>query len=303
MKIVVTGATSFIGSSVVRELATDRKNMIYAVIRPGSVNRKKIPNVDNVKVIELDMLRLDELHNCIEEQIDVVYHFAWEGVRMPQRDDSMIQEQNFVAAQKIVAECRLLGCKRFIGIGSQAEYGQMSGIITEEHECNPTCEYGRKKNAARIYLEEYGKEHQMEYIWTRIFSVYGPDDYEGSLIMSCINKMLKNENIPLTECLQEWDYLHIDDIAKLFAMLSDAECKSGVYNVASGIHKPLKDYVEIMKEVIHSESELQYGKVPFGEQGMVSFMPSVEKIRKETGWKPLVTFEEGVRTMIQGADR
>ena len=62
----------------------------------------------------------------------------------------------------------------------------MVGEISEEYECNPNCEYGKKKKSAYAYIEDYAKKNQMEYIWTRIFSVYGIGDYAGSLVMSCI---------------------------------------------------------------------------------------------------------------------
>ena len=120
MKIMVTGATSFIGSNVVKQLSINKGNIIYAVIRPNSVNWMNLPEADNVKVIELDMLKIEELHKYIEEEINVCYHFAWEGTRMPGRNDNIIQNQNYEVAKKVIDECHKLGCKRFIGVGAQA---------------------------------------------------------------------------------------------------------------------------------------------------------------------------------------
>ena len=299
MNIVITGATSFIGTSIIKRLAEENHN-IWAIIRPASVNRDKIPHEKNVKVIELDMQQIEKLDAYILEPIDVFYHLAWEGVRAPYRDDSQIQNANYSAAMKAISVCEKMGCKKFIGSGSQAEYGSMDGEITEDYPCNPNTEYGKAKYRAYCDLKKFAQMHHMEFIWGRIFSVYGPGDYKGSLIMSCLDKMQRNETILLTECIQEWDYLYIDEVAEIFAEFAVVSCESGVYNVASGRHRALKEYVEIMKQETKSESNLIYGGIPYPETGMISFIPGIFKLQNAIHWKTEITFEKGINKILKG---
>lgn len=300
MNIVITGATSFIGIGIINKLMENDNNRIWAVIRPNSINKNRIPQKKQITIIELDMMQIEKLNTYILEPIDIFYHLAWEGVRAPKRDDKQLQESNYLAALKAFHVSVKLKSRKFIGCGSQAEYGFMSGKITEEYPCNPNTEYGKAKNKACKEIEMLAKEQKMDFIWGRIFSIYGLGDYKGSLVMTCLDKMLKGAPVALTKCIQEWDYLYIDEAAEIFAKFAVCDCRSGVYNVASGSHKKLKDYVEIMKDVTKSDSLLEYGKVPYPVQGMVSFIPDVSKLKREINWASTVTFEEGINHIIQG---
>ena len=76
MKIIITGATSFIGASIIRCLMQNSENHIWAIIRPNSANRKRIPISKNVSVIELDMLDIENVSTYIDEDVDVFFHLA-----------------------------------------------------------------------------------------------------------------------------------------------------------------------------------------------------------------------------------
>lgn len=301
MKIIITGATSFIGVAIIRRLAKQPGNYIWAVIRPNSVNRKKIPIYENVSVIELDMMQIENLDTYIRDnEIDVFYHLAWEGVRAPYRDDKLIQEKNYEAAMKAIHVCKKLNVKKFIGCGSQAEYGYMNGRITEEYPCNPATEYGKYKYRASREIEKYALENHIDFVWGRIFSIYGPEDYEKSLVMMCIKKMKNNEAVALTECTQNWDFLYIEDVAEVFAELAEKRCASGVYNIASGEYHELKYYIEIIKKVLNSKSALNYGELPYPKSGKVSFIPDVTKIQESLGWGAEKKFEMGILEIVRG---
>ena len=303
MNIVMTGATSFIGSNVLRMLLEEQENKVWVVIRPNSKNTNKIPAHKNISIVELDMSEIEKLHNYVQEKIDVFFHFAWEGVRAPYRDDDEIQNKNYVATLKAMEVCNRLHGRKFIGCGSQAEYGYMEGVIDEDYSCKPNTEYGKAKLKSYTDLSLYAKNHNIEFIWARIFSVFGPGDYSGSLIMSCIDKMSKNQNIQLTECKQDWDFVYIDEVAKVFVLFAKEKCRSGVYNIASGNHRVLKEYVQEIKNIMNSDSMLEFGAIPYPGSGMVSFVPDISKLRKELNWKSMITFEEGINKILQGKSR
>lgn len=299
MNVVITGATSFIGVAIINKFIEEGAEHIFAVIRPNSANRANLPVHEKVTVVELDMQDISELEMQIAEPVDVFIHLAWEGVRAPLRDDADLQNKNYLAAKAAIEVCARLGCKKFIGSGSQAEYGSMNGLITEDYPCTPNTEYGKAKLRACRDLGAYAKTHHMEFIWTRIFSVFGAGDFKGSLVMTCLDKMRRGENLALTACEQDWDFLYIDEVARLFYLLATKSCEEGIYNVASGAHRKLKEYVESMKRLTGSDSELLYGAVPYPASGMVSFIPDVTKLQKETGFVLTISFEEGIKYMLQ----
>ena len=294
-KIVITGATGFIGTHLIEQwLAKDVE--VYTVIRPHSKNADRIPKNAHIHIIELQMGEYDRLLGLVGSA-DYFYHLAWEGARVPYRDDVEMQNNNYKCTLQAYETAKKLGCKFFLGSGSQAEYGSTTGIVDENYPCNPTTEYGKQKLNACKELLCRAERDGMKLIWTRIFSIYGPCDFQGTLVMTSIDKMLRNEPIEMTEGTQLWDFLYVSDAASAMVLLAEAECDNGVYNIASGDYKPLRTFVEEIKRITNSKSELKFGEVPFGPHGPVNLTPDSSKM-KALGWRPTVDFDSGIRAII-----
>lgn len=295
---IITGATSSIGVQLIKALLKDDFKVV-AVVRPNSKNSSRLPLDDKVKVVELDMDEIQLLVNNVEKTgYDVFYHLAWEGVRVPYRDDVDLQLANYNNTVKAFEVANELNCKVFIGAGSQAEYGRCIGKITEESEANPFSEYGKQKLHAYTTLSEVASKLDIRFKWVRIFSAYGIYDYENTLIMSTIKKMLNDEDVELTECSQNWDYISLAEVANILHLLATKECEDGVYNIASGQSKMLKEFVYDMKEISNSKSELKFGAIKYGSEGVVSFEPVVDKLTKNLNWKNELSFEKGIAELI-----
>lgn len=296
---VVTGATSFIGVHLINELL-DNDYYITAVIRPNSSHIDRLPNSNKITVVELDMNDIHLLSTRIEvKQCEVFYHLAWEGARVPFRDDKLLQKNNYENAIKAMEVACILKCKVFVGSGSQAEYGRCIGKITEDYTPNPSTEYGKAKLKACSTLSDLADENNIKFIWTRIFSVYGKYDYESTLVMSTLKKLTKNEDILLTECKQKWDFINVEDAATVMYMLGTSECKDGIYNIASGNARPLKEYVLDMKKISKSESNLKFGAIQYGTEGIVSFEPVIDKLKSNLNWSCKISFEDGILNLLQ----
>ncbi len=213
-KIILTGASSFIGKAVTKKLL-EKGCYVYAVVRDRR-NLADINGYSNLKIIECDMNDYVSLTEKIDEKCDVFYHFAWAGTSKAQIADKVIQESNIKNSLLALFAARMLGCENFIGVGSQAEYGICEGKITEEHTENPVTEYGRAKLAVKRMALEYGMTVGMNVIWTRIFSAYGIGDSRETMIMTSLRKMLNNEDVDLTACTQMWDYINVEDVANAY---------------------------------------------------------------------------------------
>lgn len=298
-RIVVTGASSFIGTYLIQKLLEDKETEIYAVIRPHSANRNRVPEDARVKIVELDMAEVDKLPSLIGCDVDGFYHLAWNGTRGDSRDDENKQRENYEASLQAAKAAQEMHAKMFLGSGSQAEYGLVSDTVSESDEAKPNTAYGRMKKQTYEALKEYFRDTPVKLYWVRIFSVFGPEDYEGTLIMSSLAKMRKNEKLALTECSQDWDYIYIRDVADALAKFSLAKAEEGIYNVASGKIRPLKDFVLEMKEILHSDSEIAFGAVPYGSAGPVHLRPDVTKIQTQLEWQAKTEFADGIREILE----
>ncbi len=322
MNLVVTGATSFLGTALVRRLLQDG-HQVYAVVRPNSANlrrfRQEMPS--KVQIVELDMEQFDQLPRRIPVPCQVFFHFGWDGSGSANRKNARIQEKNAADSMKALEAARKLGCERFLFSGSQAEYGLCGELMTEGMECRPVSEYGKAKlkfyrQAVSRVAEWNCRDSQvMEYIHTRIFSVYGPGDHPWSLVNTCLQTFQENGRMELGGCGQMWNYLYIDDLAEGIKALAfcdgpvgftglktgSAEPENGIYNLAGpeAATRPLKDYVEDIRRYCGGKGVCAYGQLPPNAEGRAQLMPDTAKIRAVVGWTPKISFEEGIRRMIE----
>ncbi|MEW9923889.1 NAD-dependent epimerase/dehydratase family protein [Clostridium butyricum] len=297
--IIVTGATSFIGMHIINQYINNNYKVV-AIVRPNSLNLNRLNKNDNLIIIEKDIDKINEIFKELHGvKVDVFYHLAWEGARIPHRDDPILQNKNFECSIKAMNVAKLLGCSIFIGAGSQSEYGKCMGKIDENYPTNPITEYGKMKLKSYKTLKNMAQKNKIKFIWTRIFSVYGIYDYQETLVMSVLNKMIKNENIQLTQCVQKWDFINVEDAAKIMYLLGSTNCKDGIYNIASGESRELKEFVIEMKKITKSNSELQFGALQYNKEGIINCEPIVEKLNKNLNYKSQVKFKDGIKKIIK----
>ncbi len=298
MKIAIAGASSFIGRHLI-EKCINKGWKIIAVVRHNSPYKAEFEVLKNVSVIECNM---DDYHSLTTKvgKVDCLVYLTWNGTRGNYRNDFALQQKNFEVASDTIHDFVNAGCKIVMTAGSQAEYGPWSSEekVTELTEAKPNTEYGRFKLKLYESVRELCADKNIRFIEPRFFSLYGTDDFEGTMVISILKKMLKNEPCEFTECIQKWDFLHIDDaVAGLIKLIEDKSA-NGIYNFGSGESHELKHFVEKMYKITKSKSELRFGAVPYPETGIVNVNPCVEKL-KELGWKPKTSFEEGINKIIK----
>lgn len=299
-KIIITGASSFIGYRLCRVL-TKNNYKVYAVIRKGNAKKEALLEGKNITIVYSSMENYGELDKLIHESCDVGVALAWNGTRGAERNNEKMQKENFLYSIDCVEAFSHLGCKKIITAGSQAEYGPWfeERKITENDKCNPNTKYGEYKLAFYEKALEICAERNITLVEPRFFSLYGDDDSEKTMIIAMIRNMLQNEPCGLTECKQLWDFLYVDDAINALCKLIESTNAKGVYNFGSGISKPLKEYVIEMANLTHTKSKLNFGLVPYPATGIVNTNPSIKKLEKEIDWKPSISFTEGIRKVIE----
>ena len=111
--------------------------------------------------------------------------------------------------------------------------------MAEDTPCHPVSEYGKAKVDFCEKAKILCKQKNMEYIHTRIYSVYGPGDHPWSLVQSCLRAFCEGGSMKLGECTQNWNFLYIDDAAAALVSLL-TEAPAGVYNIGSSDTRPLR---------------------------------------------------------------
>lgn len=297
-RAVVTGATSFIGVHLVETLLSCHDEVV-AILRPDSKSGSQFKERfgERVRIVSMDMSEYDAMHNYVPN-CDYFVHLAWDGTRGEARLDSGLQEQNYRASLVALQSAFKMGAKAFVSAGSQAEYGQQSGVVSEDSPSEPYSEYG--KNKWRFYQEAESlcNRQGVKLYEPRFFSLYGKGDFPGTMIISTVGKMMRNEECSFTDCQQMWNYLHVRDAVAGVAHLLHTEAPGGIYNFGSQDTRRLRSYIEEMAKLTQTKSMLKFGVIPHNDSGRDGIQPDVGKILA-TGWRPKVSFAEGIYEIMQ----
>jgi nucleoside-diphosphate-sugar epimerase len=298
MRIVITGPTGAIGIALIHECIS-RQIEVLAICHKNSKRRDRIPESPLVRILELD---LQDYRNYVPDKTicgcDIFYHLAWSGTVGDARNDMRLQHDNIGYALDAAELAHKLGCHTFIGAGSQAEYGRVEGPLSEELPTFPENGYGIAKLCAgrmtRIACTQLGMKH----IWTRILSVYGPNDGEKTMIISAVRQLLRGEIPQFTKGEQKWDYLYCDDAARAMLLLGEKGKDGQVYCIGSGSACPLAEYIEQMRAAVDEKAKVALGAVPYGEKQVMYLCADISRLKEDTGFVPEVTFQEGIKRTV-----
>ena len=305
-RAIITGPTGAVGVALINELTANEIDVI-AVCRRGSKRMGAIPQGPNVHIVECNLDELWSLPEMLgvkdgEGGYDAFYHFAWDGTFGESRQDTALQTKNIEYAIDAVHAANELGCKVFIGAGSQSEYGHVDGVLHPDTPCDPDNGYGIAKLAAsrmsRIECEKIGIRQE----WCRIVSLYGPYDGEYTMVMSNIIKMCNGENPKCTKGEQIWDYIYSKDAARAFRLVAERGTHGAIYLLGTGQTRLLKDYIYAIRDAveeitgIHTEPEI--GAIPYYPNQAMHLEADISTLVYDTGFRPEYTFENGIRELV-----
>ena len=312
MRILITGAASFLGRHLV-EYFLSKEEEVLALVRENARGADELLGYkanNKFKLIVLDMKDIERL----DSDFDICIHLAWGGIGKEGRMDENIQRENINAAIKLMRVCKDRGAKRFLFAGSQAEYGQTLSDIeskygkdfdinaipkqSEDAPTNPKSEYGKAKLELKSKLKNLGGSLGIEYVHMRIFSVFGNGDHETSLISTCIKDFKENKDVHIGECIQSWNYIYIKDLCEAVYLLSKKDLQGEfVFNVAGKTNRILMDYVKDIKRLLNSSGDIVVEKKEAASEGLPFLNPSIERL-KRVGFVESYGFEKGIKDCI-----
>ncbi|MBR6147727.1 MAG: NAD-dependent epimerase/dehydratase family protein [Lachnospiraceae bacterium] len=294
MGIVITGPTGAIGMALIKRCLKENKEVL-AICHKGSSRIGQIPADERIRVVEADLVDYADLNLETNNEYDTFIHLAWNGTFGDTRNDMKLQSENIRHAIDAVELANRLGCKNFIGAGSQAEYGRVDKPLRPDTPAFPENGYGIAKLAAgqmtRIRCEQLGIKH----IWVRIFSVYGPYDGEYTMVMSTLKKMIAGEETHFTAGDQIWDYLYSEDAADMILNLADNAKHGTIYCIASGDTRPLKEYIHDMYEATDCKARLGLGDIPYNDKQVMCLCVDKDHILQGNR----TAFRIGIRNTIE----
>ena len=275
-RLLATGVTGFVGAPCLQELLLAGFDEIHAVSRTGAG-----PAAPALRWHAAD-LRVEAAATGLVRDLRPthVFHAAWTatpGTYLASPDNRAWMEAT-VAMVRAFAE---QGGRRFVGVGSAAEYGPCVAPCVEDlTPLSPVSLYGETKAVTWQSIEAIADAHGMEAVWGRMFTPYGPGDRPQRLIPVAIAKLRAGEPVPLTRGDPWRDFVYTPDAARMLAGLMQASV-TGVFNIGSGEPTTARSVIEAVADRLNMRERLQFadlGPMPWEPAFLVADMRKVSEL-------------------------
>lgn len=278
---LITGITGFIGSHIAEYLILNGIQVVGLKRKDSDVWRCE-EFKDNIIWVDID----DEgfyIDGLKKYSFDTIVHCAWIGVESSFRDNWNKQSKNIPFLISLLDVALLVGAKKFIFLGSQAEYGNFIGKISEDHNTFSVNAYGSIKLACLEIVKTFCRTNGINWIWLRLFSLFGEKENRNWLIPSLIDSMLKNTQMDFTSGEQKYAYLYINDFTLMMEKIIKTSVESGVYNVSSNQARTIKSMVEEIRNHINPQFILNFGALKYRENQSMHMEGDITRLQSQIG--------------------
>ncbi len=296
--ILVTGASGFVGANLFKTLTAVRDD-VYAVVRREK--NWRLAEVKDERVIAVDLNDYAAAKNLINSVApQTVFDCAAYGAYSFEEDANLIYQTNFQSIVNFVGLLAGQPFAAFIHAGSSSEYGTNCAAPSEDSVCEPNSPYAVSKVAVASYLRFMGKQRSFPCVNLRLYSVYGPLEDTSRLLPNLLRQALAGKLPPLVDPRTSRDFIHVDDVCAAFIMAA-AKMHPGLYgenfNIGTGIKTTIAELADVTRRVFKVAAEPQFGTMEGRAWDLAEWYSDPRKAIEQLGWKPLVTLEDGLRSM------
>lgn len=305
-RYLVTGAAGFIGSSLVRALL-NRGDEVRGIDNLATGKRENLREViDRIDFRQADINDLDAMHQACTGIDYVLHQAAIPSVPKSVLDPLGSNRANVDGTVNVLVAARDAKVKRVVYAASSSAYGDTPTL--PKHEAmtpNPISPYAVAKLTGEYYMVSFYRCYGLETVCLRYFNIFGPrqdpsSPYSGVLAKFSL-QMLKGEQPTIFgDGEQSRDFNFIDNAvsANLLACSTAAsECAGRIFNVATGKRATLNETFELMKPLTGYTGAVKYGPERGGD--IKHSLADITLAQKHLGYKPLVSFEEGLRRTVE----
>lgn len=300
--VLVTGATGFIGSHLVKRLVTEGAQ-VSALIMPECSLGPIAAFSDHINIIQADIANLDSLQAALVlEKPDIVFHLAaCVDVRRDWDCVPLMINNNLVGTVNLLHVLKDRQIDLMINIGSSEEYGDASTPQSETNRELPVSPYSFSKVAAVYLCQMAARAFSFPVVTARLFPVYGPGQNTGMFIPSAIMKLLSHEEFRMSQGEQIREFNYVDDVVEALIQLSfcDDDIVGSVINVGNGIPYKIIEVIDTIKSLIDDNACIQVGALPYRVGEVMESYCDNSLLKCLTGWEPQFSLGKGLELTVQ----
>ena len=294
MKVLITGASGFIGTHIAEKLLKS-KYEILLISRKSNIS-------DKFNFLKADLeIRDTYIREVKNFNPDVLIHLAWDGIpdfSLEQSIRNLNTSINFISS--ILESCPL---KKILISGSCFEANNFKGAISENNIGLPKDDFTWAKHSLLLWLKSQKYKYNFDYAWMRIFYSYGPGQRRKSLI-PLIYSAFRNNDLPdIRNPFNKNDYVYISDVADAFEAAIGKSIKSGIYNVGSGELNSVEEICRIIEKHFCKEGLTDLIIKNKSKDNINNyFWADINSTKKILNWKPKIDINEGILKTLKYLD-
>jgi len=300
-KVIVTGATGFIGSHLVRRLV--KEGFIVHILCRHSSNfwriEELLPQITRHIASLEEAERLREIMTNV--QPDYIFHLASSTVVAGSSGaDAELTKTNLLGTVNLIKASQTIEYRGLVTTGDSFEYTTSHLPLSEADPCYPNTLHGITQLAATLYAQAMATKDSSPITTLRLFSTYGANDNPRRLIPKVISSALVNAPLSLSRPEIARDWIYIDDLVELYleAAFRAKELAGGVFNAGTGKQTNLGEVVNTILALTASSSETNWGVFSAPAHDAYPWVADTSKTFEHFTWRPRRSFEEGIRAMI-----
>lgn len=294
--MIVTGGTGFIGSWLIQELL-DSDIKVTAIVRDKKRLLPSFLQSPNITIIEKSIAEIERI-DFREIGYDCFFHLAWGGVSPERKNALGLQLDNIAMSIQALDVAKMVDCKKFIASGTVAEYVFCDSVMDVNAKQTPNDMYGAAKVSAHYFLEVRARQLHQPFIWMIIPSTFGERRHDNNIITYTIRGLLNGEKPRYGNLLQMWDFLYVGEVVRAIRLIGEKGRTGVIYGIGSGEYKPLRAYIERVRDLIDPKLELGIGEIPEMSSKTFSSCVNIDDLIRDTGFRPMVSFDDGIKKTI-----
>lgn len=298
MKVLITGASGFIGLPILKRLLKVKKNIeILAITRKF---RAELPKHHNLTWVESNLDNHEKINRVINDfQPLVIIHLAWADIPDFSLETSLKNLNTSVTFFETIFKSE--SCSKILVAGSCFEYNQKIGECTEDQTISVKDSFTWSKISLLNYLLINCSSRNIDLGWFRLFYVYGPRQRKGSLLPTLI-EYFRNKEVPkLNTPKNSNDFIYVDDVAKAFKLALEKDFRSGIFNLGSGQSTSVIEFSTILENEINNQNILTKKLIEQTKDSIkdIDFFASTFLTEQTFGWKPKISLVDGIKRTIE----
>ena len=287
MRIFITGGGGFIGQHLVR-LLTGHHDLMLVGRQPRVFHH---PRIDYLQSNLHDPESWKKKISAFNPNACI--HLAWDGLPDYSLENNL---RNFNLSLRLYQLLIDTGCRRIFTSGTCWEYGRLQGKVCESDMPETTNLFASFKTGLRLAKQSLAEEQGINWIWGRLFFVYGPGQRNESLIPYCYHSLKQNRLPELSTPGAVNDFIHVEDAAAAIMALIETPDLNGVFNIGTGIPENVTNIRRLVAKTMTAEDIIcpdQCDSTPTGNWADISL------ITQKTNWKPVISLESGINNTIR----